>query len=75
MKQRVKFYSADDLSIPFYFSRMEDVLSLYMDSLWIASSFTDAIELENAIKIIESGSYSVNWTSEYLNRIKSSIPN
>ncbi|MBM7642279.1 hypothetical protein [Streptococcus loxodontisalivarius] len=75
MKQRVKFYSASDLSISFYFSRMEEIFSLYMKPSEILGDFADAIELENAIKIIESGSYSVNWTMEYLDEIKFSIPN
>ncbi len=32
MENKVKFYSEDDLSIPFYFKRMEKVFSLYFDS-------------------------------------------
>ena len=73
MENKVKFYSEDDLSIPFYFKRMEKVFSLYFDSTKKIDNFSDAIELKNAVKIFESGSYSIDWTEEYIARLNSSL--
>lgn len=75
MEHRVKFYTADDLSISYYFPRMEAVFNQYLNSQEEIMNFTDAIELKNSIKIIETGSYSINWTDEYLSKIKSSMKN
>lgn len=73
MENKVKYYSDDDLSIPLYFKRMEIVFSLYFDSTKKIDNFSDGIELKNAVKIFESGSYSIDWTEEYIARLNSSL--
>ncbi|EMC24552.1 hypothetical protein [Streptococcus mutans] len=71
MEHRVKFYSVNDLSISSYFSRMEEIFDLYTEQRKKISGFTDAIELDNTLKIFDSGNYSINWTEGYIDKVSS----
>ena len=74
MESRVKFYSNHDLSIPFYFKRMDIVFSHFLNPTKEVDNFSDAIELKNAVKIFECGNYSKDWTEEYIDMIHYSLP-
>lgn len=71
MEHRVKFYGANDLSISSYFSRMEKIFDLYIEQKKKISNFTDAIELDNTLKIFDSANYSTNWPEEYIEKVNS----
>ncbi|MCC3172339.1 hypothetical protein K4I03_1469 [Streptococcus sanguinis] len=71
MEHRVKFYGTNDLSISSYLSRMEKIFDLYIEQKKKISNFTDAIELDNTLKIFDSANYSTNWPEEYIDKVNS----
>lgn len=71
MEHRVKFYGTNDLSISSFLSRMEKIFDLYIEQKKKISNFTDAIELDNTLKIFDSANYSTNWPEEYIDKVNS----
>lgn len=66
---RVKFFSTADLSVPYYFERIENVISNFANN---KSKYTinDIIELYNIQLFFESKIYSNNWTDEEITEFK-----
>ena len=53
MISRVKFYDVNDLSIGFYFPRIQEILDAYLSNSYSLNSFLEALEFYNIIKFIE----------------------
>ncbi|WP_227963774.1 hypothetical protein [Streptococcus sanguinis] len=50
---------------------MEKIFDLYIEQKKKISNFTDAIELDNTLKIFDSANYSTNWPEEYIDKVNS----
>lgn len=74
MGDRVKFFGKNDLSISFYFGRMEEVFDSFLREGLRNKTFSDIIELENSMKIFELGNYHISWNDDYIQHIKSLLP-
>ncbi|MCK9482280.1 MAG: hypothetical protein M0R38_11035 [Bacteroidia bacterium] len=68
-RNRVKFYSASDLSLGTFLGRIEDVLN----SAIIPQNLNDIIELYNIQKFINNKIYSKNWDSTKIDNYQHQI--
>ena len=74
MISRVKFYDVNDLSIGFYFPRIQEILDAYLSNSYSLNSFLEALEFYNIIKFIENEVFSIDWSLSYIEEIKKSLP-
>ena len=74
MISRVKFYDVNDLSIGFYFPRIQEILDAYLSNSYSLNSFLEALEFYNIIKFIENEGFSIDWSLSYIEEIKKSLP-
>ena len=74
MTSRVKFYDVNDLSIGFYFPRIQEILDAYLSNSYSLNSFLEALEFYNIIKFIENEVFSIDWSLSYIEEIKKSLP-
>ncbi|MBC1623834.1 hypothetical protein HB949_01630 [Listeria welshimeri] len=71
MKDRVKFYSAEDLGVGYYLPRVKEILDDFIEDFNTAPScIEDAIEFQNVIKYIDANIFSKEWGSEYIEKAK-----
>ncbi|MBC2080284.1 hypothetical protein HCA99_13725 [Listeria booriae] len=71
MKDRVKFYSADDLGRGYYLPRVKEILDDFIEDFnTTPSCIEDAIEFQNVIKYIDANIFSKEWESEYIEKAK-----
>ncbi|EKZ4889197.1 hypothetical protein QNS99_002884, partial [Listeria monocytogenes] len=71
MEDRVKFYSAEDLGVGYYLTRVKEILDDFIgDFNTTPSCIEDAIEFQNVIKYIDANIFSKEWESEYIEKAK-----
>lgn len=70
MKDRVHFFSTDDLSVPHYLQMAEDVIAEYENGR-IPKDASDFIELLHIIRYVENNVYLKSWTKERIKFITS----
>lgn len=70
MKDRVHFFSPDDLSVPHYLQMAEDVIAEYENGR-IPKDASDFIELLHIIRYVENNVYLKSWTEERIKFITS----
>ncbi|MBT0897959.1 hypothetical protein KJR28_01930 [Streptococcus lutetiensis] len=73
MRDRIKFYGPNDLSVGHYIDRVERILEEYSNENSRILNFIDAIELWNALKFLEAQVYSKNWKADFVNSLTSII--
>ena len=70
MKDRVRFFSIYDMSIPNYFDRVESIVRQYQSG-WRPDEVNDIVELYNIWLFVENGVQSKFWNEKLLDLIRS----
>ena len=70
MKDRVRFFSIYDMSIPHYFDRVESIVRQYQSG-WRPDEVNDIVELYNIWLFVENGVESKFWNEDVLELIRS----
>ncbi|MBC2165771.1 hypothetical protein HCB26_04250 [Listeria booriae] len=71
MKDRVKYYSTNDLGVSYYLPKVKEILDDFIeDPNTTPSCVEDAIEFQNVVKFINANIFSIEWESEYIEKVK-----
>lgn len=69
-QRRVKFHGKNDLSSSLYLPKMKTIVDKFIENNLFIESVEDAIEVKNIIKYIDAEVYLLEWTIEYINKLK-----
>lgn len=70
MKDRVHFFSTDDMSVPHYLRMAENVITTYENGR-VAENASEFIELLHIIRYVENNVHPKSWTEERIKFIES----
>lgn len=63
--KRVVYYSNEDMSIPWYFDRIVEVVSAYDSTGAGGYDINDILEFDNTVRYIDNRLFSVDWSEDY----------
>lgn len=73
-RERVRYYSNNDMSISFYLDRFKSVADSITSTTDTVGDINDALELFNIVQFIDNDLFHKEWTEEYTNELKSKSP-
>ena len=74
MKDRIHFFSTDDMSVPHYLQMAENVITEYENGR-VAENASEFIELLHIIRYVENNVHPKSWTEERIQFIESQNDN
>lgn len=63
--KRVVYYSNEDMSIPWYFDRIVEVVNEYNPASVDDYDINDILELDNTVRYIDNKLFHVDWSEDY----------